>query len=548
MPHIRTALPGLFTASLLLSGQSASAGVSLSEVMGDPTCSEYYTEFIELFCTGPDSVDLAGWSIALEGDDDALQFEHGGSRLGPGRRALILDAGYAGNSDCYEELIPDSVLRLTIADAAFGQNGIPNSRTVRLQLLDGAGNSIDEILYPGPGPPGHSWERMTFTPVDTLAGDWSLPEHGTPGCRNSVEPDSFQLGWQLRSAIPRLRLFNNGLLPLEQLTADLSAFYAQTEAARVTFELDRLCPGDTVALEPGLELQAGWVNLCLALHSGAWRDTLTADWYWSGISRLRFNEIMPDPGQRGPEWLELINAHSGLPLNLRGYLLADNCGEEQRPVVTCDWILQPDELIVLTGDGDAFAAEWGDLPCLEPGGMPLLANTADCLDLFAPDSTLLETLGWDAEWRIESGYSMERYNPSLANDVDGWSRSLAAAGATPAAPNSIRIDSLPAAPAHRLSSDLLTPDGDGRDEVLVITLAEAGYHVQLRVRVFTLSGVCVRELESGDYGAAFTRVLWDGRDDAGRLLSPGAYVLLTETAVAGGSTSHRERHAVALYY
>lgn len=539
----------LIILSQLVTASSLTGTLLLSEVMGDPSCSEYYAEFLELYCSGPDSVDLHGWCISVDGESDQLLCPGGYCGLAPGQRALVLDAGYNGNSDCYEEIIPDSVLRLTIDDAAFGQSGIPNSRGVLIELIDSAGNPSCRLDYPACGPPGHSFECITIAGSEPYHWDWSLDEQGTPGWRNSLEPDSCQIGWTLMEGAPvQLNLFNNGLLPLSQLTAELAAVYGQQVVATVTLERTLLLPGDTMFWQPALELQGGWVELQLSLEASGWRDTLRSELLWPGECWLRFNEIMPDPGGRGPEWLELINAHPWLSMNLRGLLLEDNCSDNPKVMTPDCLIIQPGEMLVITGDAAAMTAVWGVLELLEMEGVPRLGNNSDCLVLLHPDSSRMEELQWDTDWICEPGYSLERYNPELPNGRDSWSRCLDAEGGTPAAANSIRLEQLPTDGSHSCSGDLLTPDGDGIDELLVITLRVASPHQQFRVRVFNLAGICVRCLDGGSHGAAVTRLYWDGRDDAGRLLPPGVYIVLAESAASGSSHPVTSKHAVALYY
>ena len=41
----------------------AEGDIVLTEVMFDPSGSEHYDEFVELYNTGPDTVDLEGWTV-----------------------------------------------------------------------------------------------------------------------------------------------------------------------------------------------------------------------------------------------------------------------------------------------------------------------------------------------------------------------------------------------------------------------------------------------------------------------------------------------------
>ncbi|MCB1048413.1 MAG: lamin tail domain-containing protein, partial [Calditrichaeota bacterium] len=83
---------------LLVSGRLLSAGILISEVMVDPLGPEASDEFVELVNTGPDSVDLADWSLREGNSQDRLLFD-GTSRLAPDAWLLILDPAYAGSFD-----------------------------------------------------------------------------------------------------------------------------------------------------------------------------------------------------------------------------------------------------------------------------------------------------------------------------------------------------------------------------------------------------------------------------------------------------------------
>ena len=102
-----------------------------------------------------------------------------------------------------------------------------------------------------------------------------------------------------------------------------------------------------------------------------------------------------------------------------------------------------------------------------------------------------------------------------------------------------------------VSSTVLTPNGDGINDELIIGLSI--FHVEgaksLAVEVFDLSGRRVRDLTreqvnpSGDH--TFT---WDGRDQSGRLLPPGTYALRAAFDVDGTSGTIARTRIVGLAY
>ena len=73
---------------------------------------------------------------------------------------------------------------------------------------------------------------------------------------------------------------------------------------------------------------------------------------------------------------------------------------------------------------------------------------------------------------------------------------------------------------------VLTPNGDGRNDRLQIRFALLNVleHRPLHMRLFDLSGNLLRDVATESI-AGEQALSWDGRDDSGRLLPPGTYVL-----------------------
>jgi len=67
-----------------------------------------------------------------------------------------------------------------------------------------------------------------------------------------------------------------------------------------------------------------------------------------------------------------------------------------------------------------------------------------------------------------------------------------------------------------------------------------GASVELSVRIFSVDGRSVRDLFRGTLPAGRHDLLWDGRDDAGRALASGLYL------VQGESAGEAQRHKLLL--
>jgi hypothetical protein len=87
----------------------------------------------------------------------------------------------------------------------------------------------------------------------------------------------------------------------------------------------------------------------------------------------------------------------------------------------------------------------------------------------------------------------------------------------------------------KISPSLITPNGDGRNDVATVRLTAAKVHTDPEVLIYTLGGAYLRRLQAidGSFG-------WDGRDEAGALVPPGVYICrIRVPADAGDETVYR---------
>ena len=100
----------------------------------------------------------------------------------------------------------------------------------------------------------------------------------------------------------------------------------------------------------------------------------------------------------------------------------------------------------------------------------------------------------------------------------------------------------------RLSTEVLTPNGDGTNDLLDIDfdLINLSSAIPVSVDVFTLSGSHVAELPVERFGSGPHRVVWNGRDHGDSLLPPGIYVLRLNADT--DQDVHRVERIISLAY
>ena len=98
------------------------------------------------------------------------------------------------------------------------------------------------------------------------------------------------------------------------------------------------------------------------------------------------------------------------------------------------------------------------------------------------------------------------------------------------------------------SSKVLTPNGDGANDVLAIsyTLFRLPGPVPVALNIYDLRGIQIHTLDAGMQGAGPQTVQWDGRDASGKLLVPGLYVM--EIALKAEFKTFRHQQPLGLAY
>ncbi len=521
--------------AVMISCARAEGRVVISEVMFDPSGSEFYDEFIEIQNTGSEPVDLARW-MAGDGDEaDGLVFE-GGSVLQPGAFGLILDSGYFAHSTRYDPL-PPSALILTVADATIGNSGLSNSTPERIVLVSSAGDTVGVMVYTTGNKPGFSEEK-----VDPDGGDepenWmdSRWEGGTPGRVNSVSPKHYDLALERISESPFpvpagaardfvLQVINRG-------RRAASAF-------SVTLQGIAGWHGDFPGLEPGGRLRVetplgivppGRHEYVASVIFDADEDTSNNQVTWTvfggvGPRAVIVNEVMYAPAEGEPEWVELHN-RSGQALDMVAWRI-DDAKSPGSPFGSEPFRLQPDAFLVVTEDEDRFYSRFPDrtVQAIAPRRWSRLNDSGDAVVVRDATGAVVDSMVYDPT--AFTGRSLERISGSGPSvDRLNWLASTHDDGATPGRENSVAlqrgIDTV----------SLLAEPNPFYDRVEIRYLLPTP-RADVNLWVYDRSGHQVKTLLNAASGGSRRRVTWDGSGENGTQLKPGIYILFLETSYKG---------------
>lgn len=440
--------------------------ITFSEVMFDPIGDENTDEFIEIYNHSESAVSLSGWTLVIDGSIDSITALYGSSDsivLPPRHFALIHNAKYWTSEQVYEDLIPDTVLRLNVSDGRFGQYGLSNSSARTLELKDSEEQVISFYTYSPNNAEGHTDEKIILHGPNSES-NWgnSTILHGTPGFRNSVTPFDYDLSfahgpvWSPNPAVPDsfitiyITVINSGLLMSDDGSLRIShdvnrdSSVSETEVI-MSLELPSISSGDSIILPADINMTSGVKPMIAELVYDADQDTTDNTLYWYLPVRypagtLLINEIMYDPFGGLPEWIEIYNSSMEI-VDLHGWRFGDASSKVAE--IENSVSIFPDCYLVLAKVSDLGNYDYSESSVVVPGIFPMLNNSEDGLYLRDAAGALIDTVQYYAKWGGGDGISLERMNPKLGSmNASNWIGAKMAIKATPTNRNSQIVDSL----------------------------------------------------------------------------------------------------------
>jgi hypothetical protein len=561
--HARTRRCALFVAMLIALVGQVPAEVVMTEVMIDPVISDNLGEYIEVFNTGPSSVDLDRWSVGNASGLDRIVPDSGGTILPPFRFALIFDPDYLDTTALYENIPPD-LLTVTIESTTFGRYGLVNNRADTIRLVAPGGTEQTLLYDPDIIAPGISLEKIAIHDGDGPA-NWapSAVLGGTPGLPNSVrildrdlaialvtvDPSTFTPPGQVDMLIVvenrGLHLVGGGTLSvfadvdgdsLYSAGDDLLATVAvPAMSSRTSADIHMSLPVDTPPVAPVLAA----VEIDGTDDERPTDNAMVVPWT-VGIPRgmIRITEIMahPEPGEG--QWVEIFNASTRfIPLVGCSLIASTRRAAIEEAAIGLD----AGEYVVLAEHPDSMEIKYGPtVPAWgTAGSFPHLNRSDGALRL----ALLVDAIGAVVDSAL---YPVPRYGRSLelpmlalnGSDEDSWRDTWGEPKATPG---------MSAGTSSILPTEIevtTTPYQPGGDVEIAIIVPM--HSTQLTLSIYDRFGRQIRRLVDGTHHRPGRIHRWDGTDSRDRPVPTGVYVMLVEATSSETGESYRATRPVVI--
>jgi len=424
--------------------------IVINEIMYIPVNGE--PEWMELYNTAETAINLKNWSVS-----DVLTVPSS-TKISediyiPGKSFLVISKDSAVIN--YHRLIPSRLLILNFPNLNNEADGIV--------IRDSRHLKIDSVRYESEwGKTGHSLERISISAGSGLHANWTSSidlEMSTPGRINTAAPKLNDVSLSEIFFNPRFpvqgedvfvhaKIKNNGSFDASAfsvnffLDSDLDGIFDHDLGPA---QIPLLISGDSAAVSsqnPIMKINSK-VSAAVEIIFSLDEDTLNnyaEKRVEPGFSKnsLLINEIMFDPDQNEPEWIEIINA-SPDSVNLINWSVSDILPSPGKNFITNeDFFISPNEIFIIAKDTSILSIH-PDIKCkIRFSSFGTLGNTADGIMIYDFRNAVIDSVLYKSSWGNMKGYSLERISLSYpAHDSSNWTNSLSVKKSTPGFINSI---------------------------------------------------------------------------------------------------------------
>ena len=240
---------------------------------------------------------------------------------------------------------------------------------------------------------------------------------------------------------------------------------------------------------------------------------------------LVINEIMYDPLQYEPEWVEFVNP-TDRTINLLNWTF--QVGTRKITLMRLNMTVEPNQYVLLKGAESLPPRFVVDTAAVNMVGsvLPLLPNAGAEVILRDLTGNEIDRLNYSPNWGGGPGISLEKKRPAMHSDLAGsWGSNVLLEGGTPGGRNSIFSQPTPAQ-EMQLS---VTPNpfvyGEASTVILVSLPVD---QARVTLRIYDRRGRLIRTLLNNSPTGSIREVKWDGTTKHGHPARLGVYVAFAQ--------------------
>jgi len=489
-------------------------------------------EYIEIYNRSAKLISTEGLRISDASSSSSLI---NGSIL-PGEYIIVCDDNNASLFTAFGKVIPCSSL------PSLNNSGDAISIELGNRIVDQINYSESWYVDAEKSNGGWSLERVNPNDVCGSSSNWRESDAqtgGTPGEENSIFVDGPAPELEIVSALFTSKTsielnFNGRLDTLSNLSTKINndqyqvLFYALSDIGIIN--ADNEFEGVKV-----YSIEIDSLSNCAGILS----YDLSFEVYLHDSGDVVINEVLSNPRGSGSDFVELYNI-SQYDIDLNGWALAyfdSNDSLRFNDISSTSKIIASQDYIALCEDNNDVISNYPFTVAqnLHVMNLPSYSNGEGSVILYDQLGRLMDRFDYSEDLHFAllddlDGVSLERLSPSRASDDEGnWhSASSTKNYATPGYRNSQDYQNASETAGVVLSSEFISPDNDGYQDVVNINynFPAAGY--SMTIRVFNDRGIKVKTVASNQLIGANGSFTWDGTKDNGEKATTGIHIILAE--------------------
>jgi len=254
-----------------------------------------------------------------------------------------------------------------------------------------------------------------------------------------------------------------------------------------------------------------------------------------------FNELLFNPVAPCEDYIELFNNSSRI-IDLSQVRLSSSAAGGSStaalPFTSIQRQLLPGGYIALTTLREPLKNQYS---CSEADNifevkyLPSMPDDAGTITLYDNSLNVIDRVDYKSSMHLlflsgNDGIALEKVGTNLSSDYSyNWhSASETCNWGTPGAPNSVLVSEPEGKIGMTLSSERISPDGDGFEDVLAISIVPGGIDNIVTVTIFNDRGYVVKNLAERFVTGEKAIFVWDGKAENGSGLMPGLYLIIAD--------------------